>query len=231
MPSRQPRVPSIGFSSWISSTRASSRSSSGRSSDSPMRACSTWPVRSGRLGRNSCSGGSSSRMVIGRPAMASKMPSKSSCWSGSSSASADAAIFGGVGHDHRPHLGLAILGHEHVLGAAQADALGAKLARAGGILGGVGVGTHAEAADLIGPLQHGLEVLVDLGVDERDVIERHAALGAIDGDAVALADLVPLTLMRLALRSMAQAPRLRPRRGAPCRGRPAPRARPCRPRW
>ena len=77
-------------------------------------------------GRNSCSGGSSSRIVTGRPSIASKSPSKSSCWSGSSSPSARAALLVVVGHDHRPHLRLAVLGHEHVLGAAQADALGAE---------------------------------------------------------------------------------------------------------
>ena len=97
-----------------------------------------------------------------------------------------------VGHDHRPHLGLAVLGHEHVLGPAQADALGAQLARLLRVLGRVGVGAHAEPAELVGPLEHALEVLVDLGVDERDVLERHAALRAVDGDPVALGDLRPV---------------------------------------
>ncbi len=41
----------------------------------------------------------------------------------------------GLGHDHRPHLRLAVRGHEHVLGAAEADALGAELAGALGVLG------------------------------------------------------------------------------------------------
>ena len=40
-----------------------------------------------------------------------------------------------LGHDHRPHLRLALLGHEHVLGPAQADSLGAELARARGVRG------------------------------------------------------------------------------------------------
>jgi hypothetical protein len=37
---------------------------------------------------------------------------------------------------------LPALAEEHVLGAAQADALGAEAARAGGVVGGVGVGAH-----------------------------------------------------------------------------------------
>ena len=40
-----------------------------------------------------------------------------------------AAVLLGLGHDHRPHLRLAVRRHEHVLGAAEADALGAELAR------------------------------------------------------------------------------------------------------
>ena len=40
----------------------------------------------------------------------------------------------------------AALAEEHVLGAAQADALRAEAAGAGGVLGGVGVGPHAQPA-------------------------------------------------------------------------------------
>ena len=64
-------------------------------------------------------------------AIALNSPSKSSCWSGSSSSSASRALLLALGHDHLPHLGLAVARHEHVLGAAQADALGAELARLG----------------------------------------------------------------------------------------------------
>ncbi len=45
-------------------------------------------VASSRSGRNSCSGGSSRRIVTGSPAIASKIPSKSACWIGSSRSSA-----------------------------------------------------------------------------------------------------------------------------------------------
>ena len=52
------------------------------------RATSAWPDGLSSLGRNSCSGGSSSRIVTGRPSIASKIPMKSCFWNGSSSASA-----------------------------------------------------------------------------------------------------------------------------------------------
>ena len=99
-----------------------------------------------------------------------------------------AALLLAVGHDHRPHLGLAVLGHEHVLGPAQPDALRAELARllrAGRV---VGVGAHPQAPQLVGPLEDAVEVLVDARVDQRHVLDRHAALGAVDGDEVAVVD-------------------------------------------
>ena len=67
-----------------------------------------------------------------------------------------------VGHDHPLHLRLAVGGHEHVLGAAQPDALGAEGARAAGVLGRVGVGAHAERAQLVAPAEQRLEARVDL---------------------------------------------------------------------
>ena len=56
-----------------------------------------------------------------------------------------------LGHDHPLHLRLAVGGHEHVLGAAEPDALGAELARAAGVLGRVGVRAHAQRAQLVAP--------------------------------------------------------------------------------
>ena len=57
-----------------------------------------------------------------------------------------AAVALGVGHDHRAHLRHAVLGHEHVLGAAEADALRAELARLARVVRIVGVRAHAEPA-------------------------------------------------------------------------------------
>ena len=126
MPSRTPRRPSMGFASCSSftfwSTRFCSATSSPRSSPSATStASSTW------FGRNSCSGGSSSRTVTGSPLIARKMPTKSSRWSGSrtsyaacSSASVSAKIICCTASD-------ALRAQEHVLGAAEADALGAAV--------------------------------------------------------------------------------------------------------
>ena len=55
-------------------------------------------------------------------------------------------------HDHRLHVLDTILGEEHVLGAAQANSLGAELARHLGVARDVRVRAHAKlAAELIGP--------------------------------------------------------------------------------
>ena len=66
----------------------------------------------------------------------------------------------GVGEDHRPHDRQAVLAEEHVLGAAQADALGAEVAGDLGVLAGVGVGPHGELAlpDAVGPAEDDVEL-------------------------------------------------------------------------
>ena len=94
-----------------------------------------------------------------------------------------------------------------MLGAAQAHALGAAVDGVAGVVGGVGVGAHLEAADRIGVAHeavHGgdelagvlvsgrLERLVqattqvghDRGVDDADLTEEDLAGGAVDGDDV-----------------------------------------------
>ena len=54
--------------------------------------------------------------------------------------------------NHGLHVRDALLGEEHVLGAAQADAFGAELAGDLGVARDIGIGAHAEfAAELVGP--------------------------------------------------------------------------------
>ena len=91
-----------------------------------------------------------------------------------------------VTHDLEP-LALA----EHVLGAAQADALGAVAAGLGGLLGLVGVGPHAHAADLVGPAEDLLELglVLEPGADRRDGAEVDLAGRAVDADLVAFLEL------------------------------------------
>ena len=94
---------------------------------------------------------------------------------------------------------------EHVLGAAQADALGAEPAGPLGVLAGVGVGPHPQPADRVGVGQirctastssstgprpgsgrAALEVVHDRGVRHRHLAEEDLAGGAVDRDDVAL---------------------------------------------
>jgi hypothetical protein len=132
---------------------------------------------------NSCSGGSSSRLahhLLEQPLEVGLLERQQLV-----EHRAPARLV--LGHDHLLHLRYAVGGHEHVLGAAQADALGAELVRAASVLGRVGVGANAEGAQLVAPAEDGLEALVDAGNDERDVVERDLAGGAVDRDQVALA--------------------------------------------
>ena len=104
-----------------------------------------------------------------------------------------------LGHDELLDQ-LASLAEEHVLGAAQADALGAEPPGAGGVLGGVGVGAHPQPAGTVG-VRHdpgdrvgevvvellALEVAYDDRVGDRHGAGEHLAGGAVDRDDVALA--------------------------------------------
>jgi hypothetical protein len=62
--------------------------------------------------------------------------------------------------DHPLHVRQAVLLEEHVLGAAEADALGAVLSGALGVDRVVGVGPHLEAAGVVGPGEELLEIRV-----------------------------------------------------------------------
>ena len=99
--------------------------------------------------------------------------------------------------DHLLHDGQPLLAEEHVLGAAEPDALRSELAGLRGVVGVVGVRAHLEAAQLVGPLEDRLEVLVDRGRHERNLADDDAAGAAVDRDHVALAQLVPADAHRL----------------------------------
>ena len=79
---------------------------------------------------------------------------------------------------------MALGAKEHVLGAAEADPFGAELAGAPGVLGGVGIGADAERARLVGPGEHRVERLADLGLDQRHVVAGHRPGAAVDRDPV-----------------------------------------------
>ena len=88
-------------------------------------------------------------------------------------------------HDHLLHDREPVLGHEHVLGATEADALRSELARLRGVLGRVGVRPHAQPAELVGPVEDRAEVLVDRRRHEPDRADDHAPGAAVDRDHVA----------------------------------------------
>ncbi len=72
------------------------------------------------------------------------------------------AILAIVGHDHLAHFGDVI--EEHVLGPAQADALGAERHGGRGLFGQIGVGADAQLAMLLGPVHDLLELLINRGL-------------------------------------------------------------------
>ncbi len=63
-----------------------------------------------------------------------------------------------VGHDHLAHRADAVGLEEHVLGARQADSLGAEPARGAGIDRGLGIGADPEGADFVGPAHQCREI-------------------------------------------------------------------------
>ncbi len=99
-------------------------------------------------------------------------------------------VLGLAGEDHAAHDREAVLGQEHVLGTAQADALGAELTGPGGVGAGVGVGPHAEAApaDLVGPAEDDGELGGHVALDEADLAGVDAAGRPVDGDPLPLGD-------------------------------------------
>ena len=182
--------------------------------------------------------------MTGRPSMASRISTKSAFCATRSSSSAAASSSSGLGEDHAPHDRQPVLAEEHVLGAAQADALGAELAGVGGVGAVVGVGPHGELAlaDLVGPAEDDVELGRRLRRAQRDLAEHDLAGRAVERDHVALAHRHVAGRERLArdLDRLGAAPRPacpsrgpRPRRGStspPRDGEDALGARSCRAR-
>ena len=112
----------------------------------------------------------------------------------------EAPLSAGGGEDHLHHVGQTVLGEEHVLGAAEADAAGPEGKGHLGVARDVGVGPDPEPADLVGPGQELLELLVerrllglelarhdlqDLGGARGQLLQDDVAGGAVDRDDVA----------------------------------------------
>ena len=147
MPSRQPRSPSIGFTSC-------SRSMTAWSDSTAMPSSTRQRLDLGRLlgqelvqrrieqpdGDREALHRAEDRLEIASAASEAAWPAR---------AARPARV---LRDDHLPHRGQPIAVEEHVLGPAEADALRAEIAAAVRVGRGVGVDAHAELPDSIGPL-------------------------------------------------------------------------------
>ena len=97
------------------------------------------------------------------------------------------ALLQGAGHDHLDHHRQPLAGVEHALRAAQADAPGAVLDGHPGHLGGVAVGHDLEPGLFVGPAEQGVQFVRELRRQGRNLAQIDVAVGAVDGDDVALA--------------------------------------------
>ena len=93
-----------------------------------------------------------------------------------------------VGEDHLAHRDDARLVEEHVLGAAEPDALGAERARGARVGRRLGIGAHLQPPRGVGPFHEPREVAGQLRLAHGDRAGEHLAGRAVDGDDVALAE-------------------------------------------
>ena len=149
-------------------------------------AAATSAISSSPWGRNSCRGGSSRRIVTGRPAMISNNSTKSARCIGRNFAIAARRVFLVVGENHLPHRLDTVLFEKHVLGAAQPDSFGAETDRRFRVGRRVGVRAHAKLAHLVGPADQGGKFSGQLRLDHLDLAGQHLAGRSVDRDVVAL---------------------------------------------
>jgi len=95
-----------------------------------------------------------------------------------------AALCLGSTEDHLPHHRQAVLLHKHVLGTAEPDAGSPKLAGLLGVDGIVGIGAYTNVPDVISPLQQGLKIRAQLGVNHGDLPLDDPPVGPVDGQPV-----------------------------------------------
>ena len=189
MPRRHPRAPSMGFASRSDS--ACSTMAAGVAPNAFPCLAAKAPTSSPGAGRNSCNGGSSNRTVTGAPFAARKIFSKSSRWYASIASSASRRVTSSGARIMRRIARASLRRLEpHVFRARQTDPFGAVLHRRRGVLGGVGVGEHAEVLVLVRPSGDRRQVprRAARGFSEPNRAADHLAGFAVDAQDVALAE-------------------------------------------
>ena len=91
-----------------------------------------------------------------------------------------------IREDHLAHGHDAVALEEHMLGAAQADAIGAEVAGHPRVGGGVRIGAHLHAAHQIGPFHDLGEIAREFRLQHGRGAFQHLTRRAVDGDDVAL---------------------------------------------
>ena len=109
------------------------------------------------------------------------------------------SLLDGVGADHLAERGDPVGIEEHMLGAAEADTLGAQLAGLLRVGGSVGVRSDLQSSELVGPAHDSAEVAADGSGNGSDDTVVDIAGGAVDGDKVALAERLARELELLVL--------------------------------
>ncbi len=146
-------------------------------------------ISSSRLGTNSCSGGSRcGSPPAARPWFRTVPGSPSAAWAEVSPE--PCAGPSRVRHDHCLHVRQTVLGEEHVLGTAQADAFGSE--RNGGlrIARDIGIRAHAEfTAEYVGHFMNFAKIgEFGSGSLRLRLAQPHFTGGAVHGNPVALID-------------------------------------------
>ena len=155
----------------------------GASPRHPMPSASATSANSSSAcGRNSCSGGSSRRMVTGSPAMIAEQLDEIVALGRQQLVERAAAARLVLGQDHLAHSADPLGVEEHMLGAAEADALGAELARGFGVERRLGIGAHASRRLWSAQSISVREIAGQLRLDRRHRAEQDLAGRAVERD-------------------------------------------------
>ncbi len=115
--------------------------------------------------------------------MAVKMPTKSFRWKRQQLGERRFAIVLCFGQNHLPHGGDPVLLEEHVLGPAQSDTFGTKLASSFRVFWRIGIGANQQLAVIVGPFHDLGKVTRQFGGHGGHFAGHDLAGGAVERDA------------------------------------------------